>query len=68
MVIFTDCQSLERTLVDGSLGAVIVNREEGLAAGGVARLCYCSMSRDKTSALLKRFVIGEMQRIRFYLC
>ena len=46
----------------------IVNREEGLAAGGMARLCYCSMSRDKTSALLKQFVIGEVQRIRFYLC
>jgi hypothetical protein len=28
----------------------IVNREEGLEAGGVAKLCYCSLSRDNTGA------------------
>lgn len=28
------------------------SREEGLAAGSVAKICYSSMSRDKTSALL----------------
>ena len=32
-------------------GLIIVNREEGLEAGGVAKICYCSMSRDNTSAL-----------------
>ena len=32
------------------MSATIVNREEGLEAGGVAKLCYCSMSRDNTSA------------------
>jgi hypothetical protein len=35
----------------------IVNREEGLEAGGVAKLCYCSMSRDNTSALKANSVI-----------
>ena len=29
---------------------IIVNREEGLEGGGVAKLCYCSISRDNTSA------------------
>jgi hypothetical protein len=28
----------------------IVNRGEGLEAGGVAKLCYCSLSRDNTGA------------------
>ena len=28
----------------------IVNREEGLEGGGVAKSCYCSISRDNTSA------------------
>ena len=32
------------------LGLDIVNREEGLEGGGVAKLCYCSISRDNTSA------------------
>ena len=32
-----------------TLGIVI--REEGLEGGGVAKLCYCSMSRDCTGAL-----------------
>jgi hypothetical protein len=29
---------------------IIVNRGEGLEAGGVAKLCYCSLSRDNTGA------------------
>ena len=28
----------------------MVNREEGLEAGGVAKLSYCSISRDNKSA------------------
>ena len=32
------------------LGQGIVNRGEGLEAGGVAKLCYCSLSRDNTGA------------------
>ena len=27
---------------------IIVNRGEGLEAGGVTKLCYCSLSRDNT--------------------
>ncbi len=40
-----------------TIGYTIVNREEGLEAGGVAKLCYCSMSRDNTSALKANSVI-----------
>ena len=36
---------------------LIINREEGLEAGGVAKLCYCSMSRDNTSASKRDSVI-----------
>jgi hypothetical protein len=33
-----------------SIRYIIVNRGEGLEAGGVAKLCYCSLSRDNTGA------------------
>ena len=49
-------------LLDTKGNSTIVNREKSLAAGGVATLRYCSLSRDKTSALLKQFVIGEVQQ------
>jgi hypothetical protein len=32
------------------IGSLIVNRGEGLEAGGVAKLCYCSLSPDNTGA------------------
>ena len=38
----------------------IVSREEGLEAGGVAKLCYCSMSRDNTSASKSDSVIRDI--------
>ena len=38
----------------------IVDREEGLEAGGVAKLCYCSMSRDNTSASKSDPVIRDI--------
>ena len=38
----------------------IVNREEGLEARGMAKLCYCSMSRDNTSALKSDSVIQDI--------
>lgn len=38
----------------------IVNGEEGLEAGGVSKICYCSMSRDNTGALKANSVIGDV--------
>ena len=38
----------------------IVNREEGLETGGVAKLCYCSMSRDNMSASKSDSVIRDI--------
>ena len=42
---------------DRRLGLPIVNRGEGLEAGGVAKLCYCSLSRDKCIKIY--LVIGD---------
>lgn len=44
----------------GSVGPIIVNREQGLEAGGVAKICYCSMSRDNTGALKSDSVISAV--------
>ena len=49
------------------LALTIVNKEEGLEAGGVAKLCYCSMSRDNTSALESCLVIQAVQGERLCL-
>ena len=44
------CESVTLTKYFFLFGLTIVNRGEGLEAGGVAKLCYCSLSRDNTGA------------------
>ena len=49
------------------LPATIVNREEGLEAGGVSDNMLKFWSRDNTSALESRLVIRAVQKIKLCL-
>ena len=49
------------------VGHTIVNREEGLEAGGVSDNMLKFWSRDNTSALKSRLVIRAVQKIKLCL-
>ena len=49
-----------RNYGDPGFSLSIVNRGEGLEAGGVAKLCYCSLSRDNTYEIVPLSVVKVM--------